>query len=94
MNVLIGQHEGLPDILGTFGVVLLTNYVKAGGAFRNIGNTKGGGVNQDINYRSDIIFKASYGETKTDGNYKNDVYGKSDHLQTSNITVRYWKRTA
>lgn len=94
MNVLIGQHEGSPDILGSFGVVLLTNFVSASGAFRNINSTKGGEVVQNNNYRSNISFKASKGEIKKNANFKNDVYGKSDHLQTSNITVRYWKRTA
>ena len=93
-NVLIGQHEGLPDIAGSFGAVILTNYVIASGVFKNIDSTKGGEVAQDKNYRSNIRFKASNGEIKTNGNNKNDVYGKSDHLQTNNITVRYWKRTA
>ena len=40
------------------------------------------------------LFDASKGETKVDGTYKNDVYGKSDHLQTNNITFKYWKRIA
>ena len=39
-------------------------------------------------------FDASKGETKVDGTFKNDVYGKSDHLQTNNITIKYWKRIA
>ena len=91
---MIGQHEGLPDIFGNFGVVILTNFVKADGAFRNIDRIEGGEVIHDTNYRSNITFKASDGEIKTNKDFKNDVYGKSDHLQTSNITVRYWKRTA
>lgn len=41
-----------------------------------------------------INLDASKGETKVDGTFKNDVYGKSDHLQTNNITVKYWKRIA
>ena len=93
MNVLIGQHEGLPDIVGEFGTVMLVNFVKTNGAFRNLGITEGGEPVMKNN-RSNIIFKASYGEIKRSGNIKNDVYGKSDHLQPSNITVRYWKRTA
>lgn len=40
------------------------------------------------------LFDAALGETKIDRTYKNDVYGKSDHLQTNNITVKYWKRIA
>ena len=42
----------------------------------------------------ETLFDASIGETKIDGTFKNDVYGKSDHLQTNNITVKYWKRIA
>ena len=48
----------------------------------------------DYFYDMELIIDASKGETKKDGTYINDVYGKSDHLQTNNITVKYWKRIA
>lgn len=46
------------------------------------------------NYHSDssLIFDASKGETKTDGTFKNDVYGKSDHVTPYNVSFHMWKR--
>lgn len=96
---MIGQHEGLPNITGdTNG--LTGNYYNRikKGAF-----IKSSSYNRDEFYAGSssvrattntFTFNAVDGETKADGTLKNDVYGKSDHLQTNNITVKYWKRIA
>ena len=91
MNVLIGQHEGLPNIIGKVGIIYGNN---SEGAliFKKLGVTSNAyGDSFDYGY---INLDASKGETKVDGTFKNDVYGKSDHLQTNNITFKYLKRIA
>ena len=105
-TVLIGQHEGLPNITASATNGYVNNNLDS--ALRNLKGalSSGGyvpksrytdaGVTSLGSYYNDIslIIDASKGETKTDGTYINDVYGKSDHLQTNNITVKYWKRIA
>ena len=103
---MIGQHEGLPNITASATNGYVNNNLDP--ALRNLKGalSPGGhvpkyrytdaGVASLGSYYNDIslIIDASKGETKTDGTYINDVYGKSDHLQTNNITVKYWKRIA
>lgn len=53
--------------------------------------------NYGLNYSSDewgigLSLKASKGETKMDGNLKNDVYGKSNTVQPPAMVVNIWKR--
>lgn len=103
---MIGQHEGLPNITASATNGYVDNYLNS--ALRNLKGAlrPGGSVPKSMytganatslgNYTNDqeLIIDASKGETKKDGTYINDVYGKSDHLQTNNITVKYWKRIA
>ena len=104
--MLIGQHEGLPNITASATNGFVDNGLHT--ALRNLKGAlrHGGEVPKSVythsdpssqgNYHYDLglIIDASNGETKKDGTYINDVYGKSDHLQTNNITVKYWKRIA
>ena len=94
-NVLIGQHEGLPDIRGLFNVYTWGGGDCFGGFTSEVigNNATEDGSEYDRTF-TNIIFDASKGEKKRNGTYKNDVYGKSDHLQTNNITFKYWKRIA
>ena len=100
MTVLIGQHEGLPNITGTVSFQNgneSPNITGATGAFKPINPVNYAiSGNQQWGYSrySGVGISSVDGETKADGIFKNDVYGKSDHLQTNNITVRYWKRIA
>ena len=103
---MIGQHEGLPNITASATNGFVDNYLNF--ALRNLkgalrmGNQVPKSIYSDAspdsegryNYDVELIIDASKGETKKDGTYINDVYGKSDHLQTNNITVKYWKRIA
>ena len=60
------------------------------GAFSRGGSTKndsGTGGNHE-----GYVFNASSGERKINGTYKNDVYGKSDHVTTYNSAIQIWKR--
>ena len=105
-TVLIGQHEGLPNITASATNGYVDNHLRT--ALRNLKGAlrPGGSVPKSMytaadpialgTYHNDekLIIDASKGETKKDGTYINDVYGKSDHLQTNNITVKYWKRIA
>lgn len=100
-TVLIGQHEGLPNITGKIqnkASVYSFNWTgsEGDGAFEALDmalNSVDSRVQSSPSPRGYKI-NASKGETKADGTLKNDVYGKSDHLQTNNITVKYWKRVA
>ena len=103
-TVLIGQHEGLPNITASATNGFVDHSLHT--ALRNLkGALCSGGLVPKSSYSDAppassggyyhdeaLIIDASEGETKTDGTYINDVYGKSDHLQTNNITVKYWKR--
>lgn len=91
-NVLIGQCEGLPNITGNMGWTSY-GYVTPNGAFFKNKESSADRDNYSEGFEG-IGFDAALGETKIDGTYKNDVYGKSDHLQTNNIILRYWKRMA
>ena len=105
-TVLIGQHEGLPNIRGSATNSCVDNRLHT--ALRNLKGALCSGdslpksmytssepsILGNYHYDMELIIDASKGETKKDGTYINDVYGKSDHLQTNNITVKYWKRIA
>ena len=89
-------EAGLPNITGSFGNWNQWTGSRYGyGAFsaRSDGGAAGfrASGNDD---RTGVTFKASNGETKTDGTLKNDVYGKSDHVTPYNISFHMWKRTA
>lgn len=103
---MIGQHEGLPNITASATNGYVDHHLNS--ALRNLkgalcpGHLVPKSIYSDVaptklgNYYNDkeLIIDASKGETKKDGTYINDVYGKSDHLQTNNISVKYWKRIA
>ena len=96
-TVLIGQNEGLPNIIGSLGSPTTEGSIWGSGALKSSGNdgwdnrSAGGGGNS---YR--INFNAANGEIKTDGNLKssNDykVYGKSNHVTPCNATLKVWQR--
>ena len=89
---MIGQHEGLPNITASATNGYVDNYLNT--ALRNLkGALRSGGLvprsvytnvypTSEGTYYNDVelIIDASKGETKKDGTYINDVYGKSDHL--------------
>lgn len=85
----------MPDIRGLFNVYTW-GYGDCFGAFtpKVINNNATNSGSQYDRTFTNIIFDASKDEKKRNGTYKNDVYGKSDHLQTNNITIKYWKRIA
>lgn len=100
-TVLIGQNEGLPNIIGILGAPLNDG----GDGNRDIfgaysdsfteGNADGN--NGSSRQRNGVhIFIASNGETKTDGTLKTNkdhkVYGKSNHVTPCNTTIKVWKR--
>ncbi len=85
----ITQSEGIPNIRG---VMNAQSGLNGGceGAFSRGGSTKndsgtGGG-------HEGYVFNASSGERKMNGTYKNDVYGKSDHVTTYNSAIQIWRR--
>ena len=100
-TVLIGQSEGLPNIIGRLGAPIndggdgsreifgaYSDSYKSGNSDGNRGDTRQqNGVH---------IFIASYGEAKIDGTLKskNDykVYGKSNHVTPCNATIKVWQR--
>ena len=87
MNVLIGQHEGLPNIVGSF-YTYTYNTGDAIGAFKSdIKNYKQTSINNSDNNRTyvEMFFSASNA---------NNIYGKSNHVTVNNLSVRYWKRIA
>ena len=85
----------MPDIRGLFSVYTWEDG-NCDGVFTSkvINNNATNNGSQYDRTFTNIIFDASKGEKKRNGTYKNDVYGKSDHLQTNNITFKYWKRIA
>ena len=96
-TVLIGQSEGLPNIIGRLGSPTTEYSIWSSGALKNSGiesynsRASGGGGNSWI-----IDFRASNGETKTDGTLKTDrdhkVYGASNHVTPCNATIKVWQR--
>lgn len=95
MNVLIAQHDGIPNIVGNTRIAGWSDK-KNGGAFADSDWSDFGGQ-ADSGYGSglgkrDVIFKASIGETKSDGSNKNDCYGYSDYVTPLNISIILWKR--
>lgn len=98
-NPIVGQiqAEGLPDITGEARGVM---FDQAGGC------SASGAISISSAYRDrgwmgtsgtdakGLKFKASDGEKKLDGTYKNDVYGKSDHVTPVNVALYMWRRTA
>ena len=94
-NVIIGQNAGLPNITG--GRSSTNTGFYGTGAFKSIDGSVYAGTDT-INNQGSFEFKASLGETKTNGTLKKTsdyhVYGKSDTVITQNITVRYWKRVS
>ena len=98
-EVIIGQGEGVPNIVGQMAGVY-NSYTRYDGedykgAFAP--TTYGSSNNEPIaagcnyDYRSRTKFNAAYGEIHN-GTYYNHVYGKSDHVTPLNITLRYWRR--
>ena len=100
-TVLIGQNEGLPNIIGRLAAPLNDG----GDGSREIFGAYSGsytygnadGNTGDVRQRNGVhIFIASSGETKTDGTLKTDndhkVYGKSNHVTPCNTTIKVWKR--
>lgn len=100
-NPIVGQiqAEGLPNITGTTPNIA-TNIGTAsqakmkGSISVNDKITPGWasstpGVKEFYSYN----FDASDGEKKLDGTYKNDVYGKSDHVTPVNVALYMWRRT-
>lgn len=89
----ITQHEGIPNIHGKMTAQYSNNGLNPLYAFSSdgyLGNNKrdsGSGSSS-----SGIGFTASSGERKMDGSYKNDVYGKSDHLTPYNSAIQIWRR--
>ena len=93
--VYIVQREGIPNIIGEFYVSSAQGGSSAQKAFKVRGQSGNSitGIGSSW-YNVTFDFDASKGETKADGTLKNDVYGKSDHLEPMNITVRLWKRVS
>lgn len=100
-TVLIGQNEGLPNIIGRLGAPLNDGgdgsreiFGAYSGSYK-LGNSDGnrGDTRQTNGVQ---VFTASNGETKTDGNLKSNkdykVYGKSNHVTPCNTTIKVWKR--
>lgn len=91
-------EAGLPDITGKIN----NQYILAKkdgsdtiGAFNGIAyqGTANYGVNaSSSDWGCGVSFKASSGETKTNGTVKNDVYGKSDTVQPSAQIFNIWQR--
>ncbi len=85
------QKEGIPNIKGSLNVqsnsgsnrAFYTNWSGGGGV-------TGGTYTQSVW----MDFNAANGEVKVDGTFKNDVFGKSDHVTPVNIAVYMWVRTA
>lgn len=78
----------MPNITGVLGEMQNGTYR---GAFKR------GTVHNNWSYGTgnthyNVNFNASEGETKTDGTFKNDVYGKSNHLTPYNSAIQIWKR--
>lgn len=89
---------GLPNITGSFGYTVLTDFAdNQSGAFYK-GKERNDGNVSSPNKRSNWMFSASKGETKKDGTLKASsdyhVYGASDTVQPPAIAVYMWKRTA
>lgn len=100
-TVLIGQSEGLPNIIGNIGAPLNDGgdgsriiYGAYNGSFKQ-GNSDGnrGDTRQQ---NGEHVFNARNGEAKTDGSLKSNndykVYGKSDHVTPCNATIKMWQR--
>jgi len=98
-EVIIGQGEGVPNIVGQMAGVY-NSYTSRDkeeykGAFAP--TTYGFNNNEPIaapcstSYGSRTWFNAAYGEIHS-GTYYNNVYGKSDHVTSLNIALRYWRR--
>lgn len=90
-TVYIGQHEGAPNITGTFSAGP-TNIQISSGAFSFLDNTTANWYGGSSSTKTHWKYDASSGETKSDRTYKNDVYGKNDHLTPNAITLKLWKR--
>lgn len=94
-NPIVGriQAEGLPDITGYIDPQARGDKGGASGAFK--GRIVPGWYPQGSSSTHMVFdFKSSSGETKLDGTYKNDVYGKSDHVTPVNVALYMWRRTA
>ena len=86
MNVLIGQHEGLPDIEGSFYTYSYTNGDPKGAFWSNILNRK------QTSYGSDV--ERTYVKILFSASKANNIYGKSNQVTVNNLSIRYWKRIA
>lgn len=84
----ITQNEGIPNIRGVLGAMQNGVY---DGAFKR-GKYQNNWSYDTGNNHYNVNFNAADGETKTDGTYKNDVYGKSDHVTTYNSAIQIWRR--
>lgn len=89
------QNEGIPNITGSWSSVyrraVIKDYVGAYSG-NDLGKFQYGSYEASGNIYGGVSFNASNGETKTDGTYKNDVYGKSDHVTTYNSAIQIWRR--
>lgn len=86
------QAEGVPNITAQI-KFNQTGWGSPTGAFSS---KDGSGVythSGSTSGHTHLNFKASSGETKLDGTFKNDVYGKSNHVTPENYTVKIWTRT-
>lgn len=87
------QNEGLPNIKGYIDPQARGDQGHASGAFQ--GRIVSGWYPQgSSNTHMVFDFNASDGEVKANGTYKNDAYGKSDHVTPINVALYMWRRTA
>lgn len=83
---------GLPNITGQTAKVLQTWEDYSGALYSSEYTSQHGATGNNL-YHARINIDASKGETKLDGTFSNDVYGKSDTVQPPAYKVKVWKKT-
>jgi hypothetical protein len=91
----ITQAEGLPNITGGFVSATAQDRKISDKAFEKEDYSSSSyliGTSGNAVPHEKYKINAAIGEVKSDGTYKNDVYGKSDHVTTYNSAIQIWRR--